>query len=210
MIAKFFIYLIIFITLPDLYMERRILRKHTRYLWWQRVLWWIPGAFMFFYTIFLATTPNFAPDNLLLLHLYLLLFGIMIVPKFLFAFCSFLGWAHCKYHHTHNNWGNLVGLLLGTAAIIAVAYGGTWGFRKLEVRQETFVSADLPKAFDGYKIVHFSDAHMGTYGSRYADLPEKAVRLINEQNADMVVFTGDLQNMEPKELYPFMETLGRI
>ena len=210
MIARIFIYLLLFITLPDYYLDRRFLRKRTRYLWWQRVLWWLPGAFMFFYTIFLATRRNFAPDNLLLLHLYLLLFGIMIVPKFLFSFCSFLGWAHCRYHHTHNNWGNLVGLLLGFGAVVAVAYGGTWGFRKVEVRHETYASADLPKAFDGYKIVHFSDAHLGTYGSSYADIPEKVVNLINAQQADMVVFSGDLQNMEPKELYPFMQTLSRI
>ena len=165
---------------------------------------------MFFYTIALAASRNFAPDNLLLLHVYFSLFGIMVVPKFLFSLCSFLGWAHCRYHHTHNNWGNLVGLLLGFGAVIAVAYGGTWGFRKVEVRHEEYRSADLPKAFDGYRIVQFSDAHVGTYGSSYVDMPEKVVDLINKQKADMVVFTGDLQNMEPKELYPFMPVFERI
>ena len=210
MIARIFIYLLLFITLPDYYLDRRFLRKRTRYLWWQRVLWWLPGAFMFFYTIALAASRNFAPDNLLLLHIYFSLFGIMVVPKFLFSLCSFLGWAHCRYHHTHNNWGNLVGLLLGFGAVIAVAYGGTWGFRKVEVRHEEYRSADLPKAFDGYRIVQFSDAHVGTYGSSYVDMPEKVVNLINKQKADMVVFTGDLQNMEPKELYPFMPVFERI
>ena len=210
MIARIFIYLLLFITLPDYYLDRRFLRKRTRYLWWQRVLWWLPGAFMFFYTIALAASRNFAPDNLLLLHIYFSLFGIMVVPKFLFSLCSFLGWAHCRYHHTHNNWGNLVGLLLGFGAVIAVAYGGTWGFRKVEVRHEEYHSADLPKAFDGYRIVHFTDAHVGTYGAEYADLLGRVVDSINAQKADMVAFTGDLQNMEPKELYQFMGKLGSI
>ena len=210
MIARIFIYLILFITLPDLYLDRRFLRKRTRYLWWQRVLWWLPGAFMFAYTIAMATSRNFAPDNQWLLHLYLLLLGVLVGPKFIFAFCSFLGWAHCRYHHTRTNWGNLVGLLLSSAAVASVVYGGTFGFRKLEVRHEVYASADLPKAFDGYKIVQFSDAHVGTYGKRYADVLERAVDSINAQGADMVVFTGDLQNMEPKELYPVLNTLGRI
>lgn len=165
---------------------------------------------MFAYTIAMATSRNFAPDNQWLLHLYLLLLGVLVGPKFIFAFCSFLGWAHCRYHHTRTNWGNLVGLLLSSAAVASVVYGGTFGFRKLEVRHEVYASADLPKAFDGYKIVQFSDAHVGTYGKRYADVLERAVDSINAQGADMVVFTGDLQNMEPKELYPVLNTLGRI
>ena len=210
MIARIFIYLLLFIILPDLYLDRRFLKKRTRYLWWQRVLWWLPGAFMFVYTIVLATTRNFAPDILALLHVYLLLLGVLVTPKFVFALCSFLGWAHCRYHHTRYNWGNLVGLILAPAIDVAVIYGGTLGFRKLEIRHEDYYSADLPAAFDGYKIVQFSDAHVGTYGTVYANVLTKATDLINAQKADMAVFTGDLQNMEPKELYPFMQTLSRV
>ena len=165
---------------------------------------------MFAYTIFLATSRNFAPDTLALLHIYLLLLGVLITPKFIFALCSFLGWAHCRYHHTRNNWGNLVGLVLALAVDVAVIYGGTLGFRKLDIRNEDYYSSELPAAFDGYKIVQFSDAHVGTYGTVYANVLEKAIDLINAQDADMAVFTGDLQNMEPKELYPFMQTLSRV
>ena len=89
MIARIFIYLILFITLPDIYLDLRFLKKRTRYLWWQRVLWWLPGAFMFAYTIVLATSRNFAPDAQWLLHLYLLLLGVIVAPKFVFALCSF-------------------------------------------------------------------------------------------------------------------------
>ena len=210
MIARIFIYLILFITLPDIYLDRRFLKKRTRYLWWQRVLWWLPGAFMFAYTIVLATSRNFAPDAQWLLHLYLLLLGVIVAPKFVFALCSFLGWAHCRYHHTRTNWGNLVGLVLAWVMIAGVVYGGTFGFSRLVVRNEEYYSADLPKAFDGYKIVHFTDAHVGTYGKRYAHVLDKAIENINKQGADMVVFTGDLQNMEPKELYPVLQTLEQV
>ena len=210
MIARIFIYLLIFITLPDLYLDRRFLRRRTRYLWWQRVLWWLPGAFMFVYTIVLATSRNFAPDSMLVLDIYLLLLGVMVAPKFVFSACSFLGWAHCRFHHTHNNWGNLVGLVAAVAVDIIVIYGCTIGFSRLDIRHVEYSSPDLPKAFDGYKIVQFSDAHVGTYGSSHASVLRKAVDSINAQNADLVVFTGDVQNMEPKELYQFTPLLSSI
>ena len=210
MIARIFIYLLLFITLPDLYLDRRFLRRRTRYLWWQRVLWWLPGAFMFVYTIVLATSRNFAPDSMLVLDIYLLLMGVMVAPKFIFATCSFLGWAHCRYHHTRNNWGNLAGLTFAVTAVGIVIYGCTIGFSKLEIRHEEYASPDLPAAFDGYKIVQFSDAHVGTYGSSHASVLKKAIDSINAQNADIVVFTGDLQNMAPKELHPFTPVLSSI
>lgn len=210
MIARIFIYLLIFITLPDLYLDRRFLRRRTRYLWWQRVLWWLPGAFMFVYTIVLATSRNFAPDSMLVLDIYLLLLGVMVAPKFVFSACSFLGWAHCRFHHTHNNWGNLVGLVAAVAVDIIVIYGCTIGFSRLDIRHVEYSSPDLPEAFDGYKIVQFSDAHVGTYGSSHASVLRKAVDSINAQNADLVVFTGDVQNMEPKELYQFTPLLSSI
>ena len=210
MIARIFIYLLIFITLPDLYLDRRFLRRRTRYLWWQRVLWWLPGAFMFVYTIVLATSRNFAPDSMLVLDIYLLLLGVMVAPKFVFSACSFLGWAHCRFHHTHNNWGNLVGLVAAVAVDVIVIYGCTIGFSRLDIRHVEYSSPDLPEAFDGYKIVQFSDAHVGTYGSSHASVLRKAVDSINAQNADLVVFTGDVQNMEPKELYQFTPLLSSI
>ena len=48
-----------------------------------------------------------------------------------------------------------------------VAYGFLVGFQQFEVRHVEFASEDLPQAFDGYRIVQFSDAHVGSYqGSR--------------------------------------------
>ncbi|MBO4810009.1 MAG: metallophosphoesterase [Prevotella sp.] len=88
---------------------------------------------------------------------------------------------------------------------------GTYvGFGQLEVVHLEFASRDLPEAFDGYRIVHFGDAHVGSYtGSREAIL-QRAVDSINAQNADLVVFTGDLQNKEPDEILAAKPILSRI
>ena len=63
---------------------------------------------------------------------------------------------------------------------------------------------DLPASFDGYRIVHWSDAHVGSYLKSRRPILERAVDSIRAQQADMVVFTGDLQNLQPSELYPFV------
>ncbi len=210
MIARIFVLLVLMIILSDIYIDRRLLRRKTRYLWWQRLLWWTPGIILFVYTLVLTFSRDFAPERIELLNVYLFLFGVLAIPKFIFAVCSLLGWGHCRYHHTKNNWGNLVGLLLAIGQIYIVVYGSTIGFRKLDIRHEDFYSADLPQAFDGYRIVQFSDAHLGTYRGKDKKVFERIVDSINAQKADMIVFTGDLQNMSPEELYEFIPLLSSL
>jgi hypothetical protein len=83
-----------------------------------------------------------------------------------------------------------------------VLYGHFVGYRQLVVRQVEYVSADLPEAFDGYRIVHFSDAHIATMTGYNEGLCQRAIDSINAQGGDMIVFTGDMQNVYPDELSP--------
>jgi predicted MPP superfamily phosphohydrolase len=107
-------------------------------------------------------------------------------------------------------YGQLAGILLAAADIVLAAYGMTAGFRPLVVRHIEFASTDLPAAFDGYRIVHFSDAHVGTLtGSRESLIPQ-LIDSINGQTPDMIVFTGDMQNIRPEELIPPMLHFRRL
>ncbi len=209
MIARIFIILLVAIVLPDVYLDRHILRRLTKYTFFERLLWWIPSIILVIYTLFLTFQKNFAPDNNILLNLYLLLLGIIIIPKAIFALCSFLGWIICRLCHKRNNWGNIIGLLLGVFIIFVTIYGSTIGFRKLEVYHVDYYSKQVPKSFDGYRIVHFSDLHLGTYNG-HESMVEKIVDSINAQKPDLVAFTGDIENMQPKELYPFIPILSKI
>ena len=67
---------------------------------------------------------------------------------------------------------------------------------------------NLPKSFKGYKIVQISDVHSGSFFH-----PEKlqhAIDLINEQNADLVLFTGDMVNNYADEFLPFIPLFKSI
>lgn len=209
MIARIIVPILLLTVLPYLYVDLRYLRRrHCK--WWKRVLWWLPCVGMVAYSIIMASVKGFAPANASVTNWYLLLLGLLVVPMFVFMLSSLIGLGICKLIRSKNNWGNLVGLFLIIAIWYIVIYGSTLGFSTVAVRHVEYSSPQLPKAFDGYRIVHISDFHIGTYDDSRKHILQKAVDSINAQKADMVVFTGDLQNREPHELYPYASLLSSI
>jgi len=101
-------------------------------------------------------------------------------------------------------------LFLLALAWAVFLYGTYIGFSQLEVRHIELAFDDLPPSFDGYKIVQFSDVHAGTMTGRRRHLLEEAIDSINAQQADMVVFTGDLQNIVPEEIEPVADLLSSV
>lgn len=100
--------------------------------------------------------------------------------------------------------------LLPCVLLPVFIYGTYFGIRHLEVNHLELQFEDLPEAFDGYTIVQISDLHVGTLTGSRRELLERAIDSVNAQKADMVVFTGDLQNREPDEVEPFKELLSSI
>ena len=110
----------------------------------------------------------------------------------------------------NRRYGRRVGLGLACVIIGLVICGMTFGFSQLQVRQIEFASKDLPEAFDGYRIVQFSDAHVDTFEGWLDEMLPRIVDSINAQKADMIVFTGDLQNLRPDELVPKVPQLRQL
>lgn len=101
-------------------------------------------------------------------------------------------------------------LALGIAAVpfLSLLYGMTKGKYNFKVIKQTLFFADLPESFDGTTLTHISDIHSGSF-----DNPEKiqyAVDLINEQNSDMVLFTGDIVNTHATEMHPWIDTFKKM
>ncbi|OYX86269.1 MAG: phosphoesterase [Flavobacteriales bacterium 32-34-25] len=99
---------------------------------------------------------------------------------------------------------------LGLAAIpfLSLLYGVTIGKYNYKVIKQCIFFPDLPEAFDGFTITQISDVHSGSF-----DNPDKinyAIDLINEQNSDMILFTGDIVNTHANEMHPWIETFKRI
>ncbi|UGS21407.1 metallophosphoesterase [Flavobacterium cyclinae] len=101
-------------------------------------------------------------------------------------------------------------IALGIAAIpfTSFLYGITFGKYNFKVIKQTLFFPDLPEAFDGTTITHISDVHSGSFDD--AEKIQYAINLINEQNSDMVLFTGDIVNTHATEMDPWIDTFKRI
>lgn len=80
---------------------------------------------------------------------------------------------------------------------------------RLQVNEVTINGPRLGQAFDGYRLVHISDLHLGTYGTRTA-IVEQLVDSVNRLHPDVIVFTGDLVSRRTSEALPFVDALSRL
>lgn len=106
--------------------------------------------------------------------------------------------------------GFLVKLGLGIAAIpfASFLYGITFGKYNYKVKKVTLGFPNVGKEFDGYKIIQISDVHAGSFDSQENVL--RGIQMINEQNPDLVVFTGDLVNDRAEEIDNYIEIFKQI
>lgn len=127
--------------------------------------------------------------------------GFIVIPLLAFFMCRWL---------MPRRFGRRVGVLAAIVIMGLVTYGMTVGFQQLVVRHVVFVSSDLPDAFDGYRIVQFSDAHVATFEGSREWMLRRFIDSIQAQRADMIVFTGDLQNLRPDELEDKVPVLRQL
>lgn len=206
MIARISIIILLVTLLPDIYMYRRYVKRRLGNVW-ARIAWWLPTLLITVSTIGVSLTRDFAPHNLTLFNIYLFITALVVLPKFSFVLCSLAGRLARRMLKLRRNWGNYVGLVLVLAELYILFHGTMVGTDRLNVRQVTIEFDDLPKAFDGYRIAQFTDVHLG---SMKDELMLRAVTAIDDMRPDLIVFTGDIQNMGPDELPRFAQTLKRL
>ena len=67
---------------------------------------------------------------------------------------------------------------------------------------------NLPASFKGLKILHISDIHSGSFLNKKA--VEHGVDMIMKENADIILFTGDLVNDRATEMHEFMDVFSKL
>ncbi|WP_373280710.1 metallophosphoesterase [Paenibacillus pini] len=94
--------------------------------------------------------------------------------------------------------------LLGTG-ILAGGYAWLWEPRQLDVTYHTLRFERLPAAFDGMKVVQFSDVHLGFYSNEA--YIKRIMERIQQEKPDMICFTGDIVDGEAEPMRAYMPYL---
>lgn len=89
---------------------------------------------------------------------------------------------------------------------------GLWGIFKNPYNYKFFRErvpiADLPDEFEGLKIIQLSDIHSGSFTQK--EPIAEVVAKINEENPDLIFFTGDIVNSLATELEPYLDTFKQL
>ena len=101
-------------------------------------------------------------------------------------------------------------LALGIASMPfgALLYGMYRGKYNFKVLSYVLEFKDLPAGFHGYTITQISDIHSGSFDNR--SKIEYGVDLINRQNSDVILFTGDMVNNKAAEMDPWKELFSSL
>lgn len=96
----------------------------------------------------------------------------------------------------------------GVVGISAFGYSYAWYVEPRLLSRQAYVieHPKVPRAFHNFKILQFSDTHLGFHYD--LDQLEKLVQTINEEEPDMLLFTGDL--VDEPQTYPFPPRLVEV
>ncbi|UCE95082.1 MAG: metallophosphoesterase [Flavobacteriaceae bacterium] len=100
------------------------------------------------------------------------------------------------------------GFIVAAIPFTSMLYGITKGKYNFRVNTLKLSFDNLPKAFEGFRIVQISDIHSGSFDDASAIF--EGVEMINQQQPDLILFTGDLVNNDSREIVPFIEDFKRL
>ncbi len=100
-----------------------------------------------------------------------------------------------------------LGLGLGSSLFGTLLYGFSNKYN-YQITKLKLVFSNLPKSFKGFKIVHISDIHCGSFND--AKAVQYGVDLILQQQADIILFTGDLVNDKHNEVAEYTQIFKQL
>lgn len=101
------------------------------------------------------------------------------------------------------------GLLALFIPPLVMAYGAWIGRERPQLKEVELRLENLPESFDGYRLVQISDIHARSYANRQKSL-QRIVGIINNQNPDLIAFTGDIITLDASELGSIKEILKEL
>lgn len=100
-------------------------------------------------------------------------------------------------------------LLLGSIALppVLALYATGISRHEIDITQRIFMIRDLPTAFDGFRIVQFSDIHLEEYTEEF--FLRRVLHEVNALKPDLLLITGDFVTRTGGPLGPSLEAASR-
>lgn len=103
----------------------------------------------------------------------------------------------------------VIGLFSGFLPFFVILYSVFRSLYRFKVHRIKINFDELPSNFEGLRVVHISDLHLGSFKSRHHIL-DRAVKIINHLEPDFIFFTGDLVNNNAWELKGWQTVLKKM
>lgn len=175
-------------------------------------LYYTASAFFFFYFLYFWNESfagvwdqhrQFSFGLFLSWLLFVTLISIFFLGETLVRlFCAPFRTKKEKVIPSRRRFVSLIGMGVAAIPFAGMIYGMLWGRYNYRVVKHTLYFDDLPEAFDGYRVVHISDIHSGSFDN--AEKVQYGIDMINAQHADVIFFTGDLVNNKAEEMRPWI------
>ena len=203
MLLRILLLLFVLLIVPDVYIYIRYVRRWTCHWLW-RALTFMPTILLLIYMLLVLQQDDMRTEHQAAVGLFMFIFLLYTVPRMLFTLFDLLGLI------AFPRIIRIFAMTLALFSCILLCYGFFIGRSRFVVHQQTFYFPNLPKEFDGYRIAHFSDLHIGTFSDGHQDDVTEIVDLINHQKCDVILFTGDLVNFESRETDGYKSVLSQL
>lgn len=100
-----------------------------------------------------------------------------------------------------------MGLGIGGGLFSTLLYGFSNKYN-YQIKRIKLTFNNLPNSFKGLKIIHISDIHSGSFQNKHA--VQHGVDMILKENADIILFTGDLVNDRHTEMQEYMDVFNQL
>ncbi|MBI9053004.1 MAG: metallophosphoesterase [Bacteroidales bacterium] len=231
-----FIFVFSFIILVDIYSFKGVKLLLTnvnsqviRYLVYI-IYWSIPILIIISLLYFRAIQP-FDKEPLIFKNFFLLagFFILFYIPKLIFIvfhltedIIHVIKWMSSKFlssseiefsgkslEISRSRFISQLGLLIAAIPFTSILYGMAKGRFNFRISNENLKFDKLPYSFDGFKIIQISDIHIGSFIGHETQV-KRAIELINDQNPDLILFTGDLVNNFYEELNGWIPIFSKL
>ncbi|MCG8409769.1 MAG: metallophosphoesterase [Bacteroidales bacterium] len=228
------IFISLFIVLVDLYSFKglKLLLENVASLYRNIIfiIYWIIPFSIILVLVYFFSQHSLGRDPVQFKRFYVLggFFILIYIPKLIFITFHFVEDLVClirwivskismtgRVHDTdisnisRSRFISQLGFIIAIIPFVSILHGILIGRFNFRVEKKKLRFTNLPKVFDGYKLVHISDMHIGSFLGHQQHV-EKAIELINAQNPDLILFTGDLVNNFYEELEGWIPILSKL